>query len=66
MYVAGNIESLYAFHFTAVDDWDRSHGWDFYDIQSEYLRMGAPSEHWTLTSLNKTYEVSKSLCHLCF
>ncbi|XP_076467720.1 phosphatidylinositol-3,5-bisphosphate 3-phosphatase MTMR8-like isoform X2 [Babylonia areolata] len=52
-----NIESLYAFHFTAIDDWNRSYGWDFYDIQSEYLRMGAPSEHWTQSSLNKKYEL---------
>ncbi|KAL8587614.1 hypothetical protein ACOMHN_045303 [Nucella lapillus] len=52
-----DIENLYAFHFTAIDDWNRSYGWDFYDLQSEYLRMGAPSEYWTLTSLNKTYEL---------
>ncbi|KAK7096994.1 hypothetical protein V1264_004036 [Littorina saxatilis] len=52
-----NIESLYAFHFTAIDDWNKSFGWDLYDIRSEYLRMGAPSELWSLTSLNKKYEL---------
>ena len=55
--VSGSIENLYAFHFTAIDDWNKSFGWDMYDIQSEYMRMGAPSENWTLTNLNKFYEV---------
>ncbi|KAK7481955.1 hypothetical protein BaRGS_00026758 [Batillaria attramentaria] len=52
-----NIESLYAFQFAAIDDWNKSYGWNFYDIQTEYLRMGAPSEHWTLSNLNKKYEL---------
>ena len=57
-FVSGSIESLCAFNFTAIEDCNKSYGWDFFDIQSEYLRMGAPSEYWTLTNLNKTYEVT--------
>lgn len=53
-----SIDNLYAFQFAAVDGWSKSFGWNMFDIQSEYLRMGAPSEHWTLTQLNKSYEVS--------
>ncbi|KAL8621063.1 hypothetical protein ACOMHN_040588 [Nucella lapillus] len=52
-----SIENLYAFHFTAADEWNQSFGWKFYDAQSEYLRMGVPSAGWTLTNLNKNYEL---------
>ncbi|XP_076446061.1 phosphatidylinositol-3,5-bisphosphate 3-phosphatase MTMR8-like isoform X2 [Babylonia areolata] len=52
-----SLESLYAFHFTAAEEWNQSLGWNFFDIQSEYLRMGVPSALWTLTNLNKNYEL---------
>ncbi|XP_071086998.1 phosphatidylinositol-3,5-bisphosphate 3-phosphatase MTMR6-like isoform X1 [Haliotis cracherodii] len=52
-----NIEKLYAFHFLVSDNTTKSYGWDLYDIQTEYLRMGVPNENWSLTSLNKEYEL---------
>ena len=39
------------------DNTPKSYGWDFFDIQTEYLRMGVPNENWVLTNLNKDYEV---------
>ncbi|XP_041360030.1 myotubularin-related protein 6-like isoform X2 [Gigantopelta aegis] len=53
----GNIETLYAFNFTMPDNTLKSYGWDFFDIQTEYLRMGVPNENWVLTHLNKDYEL---------
>ncbi|ELU00050.1 hypothetical protein CAPTEDRAFT_222026 [Capitella teleta] len=32
-------------------------GWDFFDLQSEYLRMGVPNEQWALSNINKEYDV---------
>ena len=52
-----DLGDLYAFHYTAADMTDRLSGWDFFDLQSEYLRMGVPNPNWTLTSINKDYEV---------
>ena len=48
---------LYAFHYTAQECQDRLSGWDFFDMQSEYLRMGVPNTNWVLTPINKEYEM---------
>jgi len=53
-----NLEDLYAFHYTASDISKRYVGWDFFDLQSEYLRMGVPNENWVLSNINKDYEVN--------
>lgn len=53
-----NLEDLYAFHFTASDATNRQNGWDFFDLKSEYLRMGVPNDNWILSTINKDYEVS--------
>ena len=58
MCVSVELQDLYAFHYRAPDIPDRQTGWDFFDLQSEFLRMGVPSEHWVLTQINKDYEVS--------
>ncbi|KAK3099384.1 hypothetical protein FSP39_003635, partial [Pinctada imbricata] len=52
-----NIESLYAFQYSQQDSDDKSYGWNMYDTQTEYLRMGVPNELWTLTNLNQNYEL---------
>ena len=51
------LDDLYAFHYTASDITLRHVGWNLYDIQSEYLRMGVPNDHWILSHINKDYEV---------
>lgn len=56
--LAGDITGLYAFHHTDPDQPDKSVGWDFFDLQSEYLRMGVPNDHWKLIAINENYEVS--------
>ncbi|XP_064637121.1 myotubularin-related protein 8-like isoform X3 [Lineus longissimus] len=52
------LEDLYAFHYTNPElTTPKSYGWDFFDLQSEYLRMGVPNENWVLTHINKDYEI---------
>ena len=47
---AGDLDALYCFHYnppTAAEP-DKSRGWHYYDLRSEFLRMGVPNEFWTL------------------
>ncbi|XP_017784444.1 PREDICTED: myotubularin-related protein 6 isoform X2 [Nicrophorus vespilloides] len=53
-----NVEDLYCFTYKAIPaNMSQSTGWDFYDLQSEYKRMGVPNDQWGLTNLNKDYEL---------
>jgi len=52
-----SLDDLYAFHYTAADITQRSVGWNFFDLQSEFLRMGVPNDNWILSHINKDYEV---------
>ncbi|GIY09708.1 myotubularin-related protein 8 [Caerostris extrusa] len=53
-----NIQELYCFHYTASnEDLPKRSGWNKFDLQAEYSRMGVPNRHWVLTSLNKDYEI---------
>ena len=63
--VPAELSELYAFHYISPDIPDRQHGWNLYDIRSEYLRMGVCSENWTLTNINREYEV-RGLCKVIF
>ncbi|KAH9494581.1 Myotubularin- protein 8 [Bulinus truncatus] len=51
------INKLYAFEFISNESIERSQGWDAFDLQSEFLRMGAPNGNWMITSLNEKYEL---------
>ena len=64
--VLADINDLYAFHYTASDIPNKQIGWDFYDEQSEYMRMGVPNQHWVRSNINKDYEVSTCHGHLSF
>ncbi|KAG8191986.1 hypothetical protein JTE90_002256 [Oedothorax gibbosus] len=53
-----NIKDLYCFHYTATDeDLPKGSGWNKFDLQAEFSRMGVPNRHWVLTSINKDYEI---------
>jgi len=54
---AVSLDELYAFQYTATDITQRSVGWNFFDLQSEFLRMGVPNDNWVLSHINKDYEV---------
>ncbi|KAJ8938721.1 hypothetical protein NQ318_005575 [Aromia moschata] len=52
------VEDLYCFSYTPpVEEIQRAVGWNFYDLQSEYQRMGVPNDQWGLTTLNRDYEL---------
>ena len=55
--ITASLDELYAFQYTAADITQRSVGWNFFDLQSEYLRMGVPNDTWVLSLINKDYEV---------
>ncbi|KAK2184781.1 hypothetical protein NP493_253g03028 [Ridgeia piscesae] len=59
LYEPAELSELYAFHYISPDIPDRQHGWSLFDLQSEYLRMGVSSDKWTLTNINREYEVSR-------
>lgn len=53
-----NLEDLYCFHYTASnEDLVKISGWDKFDFQAEYGRMGLPNRHWVLSTINKDYEI---------
>ena len=53
-----HIEDLYCFHYTAsMEDIAKSTGWNFFDLETEFQRMGLPNANWNLTNLNKDYQV---------
>lgn len=53
-----HIEDLYCFHYTSsTEDIPKPAGWNYFDLQSEYQRMRVPNDQWSLTLLNKDYEV---------
>lgn len=54
------IEDLNAFSYRTIEISSRSQGWDYYDMQSEYLRMGVPNSNWTRTNLNSNYDVGNA------
>ncbi|XP_064482258.1 myotubularin-related protein 6-like isoform X1 [Ornithodoros turicata] len=52
------IDDLYCFHYTASnEDLSRSSGWNKFDLQAEYLRMGVPNKYWAATNINHDYEI---------
>ena len=53
-----HIEDLYCFHYTSsLEEIPRAAGWSFFDLETEFQRMGVPNGNWTMTNLNKDYQV---------
>lgn len=53
-----NIEDLYCFEYNFKNgNMLKLEGWNYFNIQSEYQRMGLPNDQWCLTTCNKDYEV---------
>ncbi|XP_046747737.1 myotubularin-related protein 6 isoform X1 [Diprion similis] len=52
------LEDLYCFSYQASKDELPQHaGWNFFDIQSEFQRLGVPNDEWSLSYLNTNYEL---------
>ncbi|XP_074649739.1 phosphatidylinositol-3,5-bisphosphate 3-phosphatase MTMR6-like isoform X2 [Tubulanus polymorphus] len=53
-----SLGELYAYHYTHPDpSLTKDCGWSFFDLQTEYLRMGLPDGNWVQTQINKDYEI---------
>uniref|UniRef100_A0A0P5Q1A2 phosphatidylinositol-3,5-bisphosphate 3-phosphatase n=1 Tax=Daphnia magna TaxID=35525 RepID=A0A0P5Q1A2_9CRUS len=53
-----HIEDLYCFHYTSsLEEIPRTAGWTFFDLETEFQRMGVPNSNWTMTNLNKDYQL---------
>ncbi|XP_046395380.1 myotubularin-related protein 6 isoform X1 [Ischnura elegans] len=53
-----HIEDLYCFSYKpSNDDVPKGAGWNFFDFQTEFQRMRVPNDAWSLTLLNKDYEL---------
>lgn len=53
-----NLEELYCFHYTASNEGLPKHlGWNKFDLQAEFARMGVPNSLWVATSINRDYEI---------
>ncbi|XP_037506872.1 myotubularin-related protein 6 [Rhipicephalus sanguineus] len=53
-----HINDLYCFHYTASnEDLTKSMGWNKFDFQAEYVRMGVPNTYWSATNINQDYEI---------
>ncbi|XP_070554043.1 phosphatidylinositol-3,5-bisphosphate 3-phosphatase MTMR6-like isoform X2 [Ptychodera flava] len=52
------MQDLYAFHYNAPNlQISKSLGWDLFDIETDFSRMGLPNDTWSLTSINKDYDI---------
>ncbi|XP_067945477.1 myotubularin-related protein 6-like isoform X2 [Watersipora subatra] len=52
------VEDLYAFKYKSPELMgNKSVGWSFFDIESEFLRMGVPNALWIRSSANSNYEL---------
>lgn len=60
------LEDLYAFTYRLSDTAAQPHSWDFFDIQSEYLRQGVPNENWVLSTINQDYQLCSTYPGLLF
>jgi len=51
------LQELYAFSYNDPTQ-VKGQGWDFFDLQAEYLRMEVPNDQWKMTELNFNYDWS--------
>ncbi|KRX99837.1 Myotubularin-related protein 6 [Trichinella pseudospiralis] len=56
------IEDLPAFCFVPeMKDLMQSEGWNEINMYDDYARLGLPNDNWTISDLNKNFEVNQSL-----
>lgn len=57
-----NIEDLYCFRYNVgTEELEKDYGWSFFSAQADVERMNVPPELWTMTTLNKEYDVKKMI-----
>ncbi|KAH8875462.1 Myotubularin-related protein 6 [Schistosoma japonicum] len=57
LYVA-HVSDLPCFRFVPPDCyWSREEGWSTFSLESQFSRFGLPNSFWTLTNVNKNFEI---------
>ncbi|XP_077861833.1 phosphatidylinositol-3,5-bisphosphate 3-phosphatase MTMR6-like [Saccoglossus kowalevskii] len=52
------LEDLYAFHYNSPNlQISKSSGWNLFDMETDYSRMGIPNDNWCVSSVNKNYDI---------
>jgi hypothetical protein len=65
--ISENIEDLYCFRYNIGScEMPKEFGWSFFNIQADFERMNVPPESWTMTTLNKEYDVRHHKFHISF
>ncbi|XP_065077217.1 myotubularin-related protein 8 isoform X2 [Ochlerotatus camptorhynchus] len=58
LYQPVNIKNLYCFQYTShAKELPKTVGWDYFKLETEFKRMRAPNDQWSLCMLNKNYEL---------
>ncbi|XP_024082511.1 myotubularin-related protein 8 isoform X2 [Cimex lectularius] len=60
------VEDLFCFRSSNCENIPKTAGWNFFDLQAEFQRMRVPNEQWSLTLLNKDYELCDTYPSLLF
>ena len=51
------LQELYAFSYNSNDpSLIKGQGWDFFDLQAEYLRMEVPNDEWKMTGKKREWD----------
>ncbi|XP_054707043.1 myotubularin-related protein 6-like [Uloborus diversus] len=62
-----SVQDLYCFHYTASnEDQPKRSGWNKFDLQAEFARMGVPNDKWHLTTINRDYEICDTYPRLLY
>ena len=57
VFLTAEVEAVYAFTYKSSAFNNIYSGWNQFDLEAEYARMGIPNEHWVPSNINKNYEV---------
>lgn len=53
-----HIGDLYCFYYNIQDEvFEKSDGWSYFDIESEFKRFGVPNQWWCETDINENYQI---------
>lgn len=56
--ISVKITNLYCFNYNPrTEDLQKSAGWNYYNLESEFKRMHVPNERWHLTIINDKYDL---------
>lgn len=62
-----HMEELYCFNYlSSTETLPKSTAWDSFDMQAEFKRLNVPNDQWSITLLNKEYDVCIVITYFSF